>query len=134
MRFRIMKGKEQGMFLLAASGRIDDDSSWDLLQVAQIMLSMPRCRELVIDLQGVEIDDDLSTLNTDILVSVFEESLLLKDCTLIVRFGNNDEIRLCADQLPLEPALPYVNVRLDEAKVYGRAMQWLEKEARLLAH
>ncbi|WP_310601338.1 hypothetical protein [Desulfobulbus sp.] len=134
MRFRIVKESDGEVYLIVVSGEVDEDSGWDLLQVAQTMMLMPHCRELVIDLRGARIEDDLSTFSTDTLVSVFEENLLDKDSALVIRFGDNDEIRLCSDQLPLEPMQPYVNVRLDEAKMYGRAMQWLEQEARLLVN
>jgi len=132
MRFRIVKEKGGEVFLIVVSGEIDEDSGWDLLQVAQTMMLMPNCRELVIDLLGAKIEDELSIFSTDTLASVFEENLLDKDSALVIRFGDNDEIRLCSGQMPLEPVQPYVNVRLDEAKMYGRAMQWLEREVRLL--
>jgi len=134
MRFRIMKSTDGLVYSIIVSGEMDDDAGWDILQVAQAMLSMPHCRELIIDLRSAEIDEELSVLNTDTLVSVFEESLLLKDSTLVVRFLDDSEIRLCSDQLPLEPFTAYANVSIDEAKFYGKAMKWLEQEARLLTN
>lgn len=134
MRFRIMKNSDGLVYSIVVSGEIDDDAGWDILQVAQAMLSMPRCRELIIDLRSAEIDEELSVLNTDTLVSVFEEGMLLKDSTLVVRFLDDSEIRLCSDQLPLEPITAYANVSIDEAKFYGKAMKWLEQEARLLTN
>ncbi|WP_028319459.1 hypothetical protein [Desulfobulbus elongatus] len=134
MRFRITKKHDGSVYSIVVSGEIDDDAGWDLLQIAQTMVRMPHCRELVLDLRGAMIDDDVSVFNTDTLVSVFEEGLLHKDSTLVVRFRDDSEIRLCSDQLPLEPAQPYANVRLDEAKLYGKAMKSLEQEAKLLTH
>ena len=132
MRFRIAKEHDGEVFLIVVSGKIDEDCGWDLLQIAQTMMYMPHCRELVIDLRGAKIVDELSTFSTDTLVSVFEENLLSKDSAVVIQFGDSDEIRLCSDQLPLEPVQPYVNVRLNEVKMYCRAMQWLGQEARLL--
>jgi len=134
MRFRIMKTNAGTTCSIVVSGELDDDAGWDLLQISQTMLGMPHCRELIIDLRAAVIDVDLTVLNTDTLASVFEEGLLLKDSALIIRFRDDSEIRLCSDQLPLEPVASYANVCLDEAKLYGRAMQWLEQEARLLAN
>jgi len=134
MRFRIMK-KNGGLgYTIVVSGEMDDDAGWDLLQIAQTMLLMPHCRELVVDLRAAVLDEELSVLNTDTLASVFEEGLLLKDSVLIVRFRDDSEIRLSSDQRPLEPVVPYAEVRIDEAKFYGRAMKWLMQEARLLAN
>mgnify|MGYP001102021386 CR=1 FL=1 len=134
MRFRILKSTDGLVYSIVVSGEMDDDAGWDILQVAQAMLGMPHCRELIIDLRSAAIDEELSVLNTDTLVSVFEESLLLKDSTLVVRFLDDSEIRLCSDQLPLEPFIAYANVSIDEAKFYGKAMKWLEQEARLLTN
>ena len=134
MRFRITKNQEGTTYSIVVSGEINDDSCWDLLQVAQTMLHMPHCRELIIDLRAADIDEDVSVLNTDTLVSVFEEGLLLKDSALTLRLGDDSEIRFCSDQLPLKPAHLYEDVRMDAAKVYIRAMKWLEQEARLLAN
>jgi len=134
MRFRIRKDNDKTAYSIIVSGEMDDDAGWDILQIAQTMLNMPHCRELVIDLRSAVIDEELSVLNTDTLVSVFEEGLLKKDSTLLVRFHDESEIRLSSDQLPLEPMLCYANVSIDEAKFYGRAMKWLEQEARFLAN
>ncbi len=134
MRFRIKKENDGTVYSIVVSGEVDDDAGWDILQIAQTMLNMPHCRELIIDLRSAVIDDELSVLNTDTLVSVFEEGLLKKDSTLLVRFLDDSEIRLCSDQLPLEPAICYTNVSIDEAKFYGRAMKWLEQEARFWAN
>lgn len=134
MRFRIRKDNDKTTYSIIVSGEMDDDAGWDILQIAQTMLNMTHCRELVIDLRSAVIDEDLSVLNTDTLVSVFEEGLLKKDSTLLVRFNDESEIRLSSDQLPLEPMLCYANVSIDEAKFYGRAMKWLEQEARFLAN
>jgi hypothetical protein len=134
MRFRIKKNDDGTTYSIIVSGVMDDDAGWDILQIAQTMLNMPHCTELIIDLRSAVIDEDLSVLNTDTLASVFEEGLLKKDSTLLVRFLDDSEIRLCSDQLPLEPTVYYTNVTIDEAKFYGRAMKWLEQEARLLAN
>ena len=134
MRFRIIKNTDSLAYSIVVSGEMDDDAGWDILQIAQAMLSMPRCRELLIDLRSAELDEELSVLNTDTLVSVFEEGMLLKDSTLVVRFLDDSEIRLCSDRLPLKPITAYANVRIDEAKFYGKAMKWLEQEARLLTN
>jgi hypothetical protein len=129
-----MKNNDGTVYTVVVSGELDDDAGWDLLQIAQTMLLMPHCRELIVDLRAATLDEDLSVLNTDTLASVFEEGLLLKDSTLTLRFRDDSEIRLCSDQLPLEPVVSYANVSLDEAKFYGKAMKWLEQEARLLAN
>jgi hypothetical protein len=134
MRFRIRKNNEGTVYSIVVSGGLDDDAGWDIFQVAQTMLNMDHCRELVIDLRSAVIDEELSVLNTDTLASVFEEVLLKKDSTLFIRFRDDSEIRLCSDQLPLKPTLSYVDVRMDEAKFYGRAMKWIEQEARFFAH
>ena len=134
MRFRITKNQEGTTYSIIVSGEINDDSCWDLLQVAQTMLHMPHCRELIIDLRAADIDDDVAVLNTDTLVSVFEEGLLLKDSALTLRLGHDSEIRFCSDQLPIKPTHLYEDVRMDAAKVYIRVMKWLEQEARLLAN
>ena len=134
MRFRITKNQEGTTYSIVVSGEINDDSCWDLLQVAQIMLHMPHCRELIIDLRAADIDDEVSVFNTDTLVSVFEEGLLLKDSTLTLRLGDDTEICFSSDLLPLKPTHSYENVRMDDAKVYIRAMKWLAQEARLLAN
>jgi hypothetical protein len=129
-----MKQKDRPAYSIIVSGEMNDDAGWDLLQIAQTMLHMPHCRELTLDLCAAVIEEELSIFNTDTLVSVFEEGLLLKDASLIVRFSDESEICLSSDQQPLEPAIAYTNVSLDEAKLYGRAMRWLEQEARLLAN
>lgn len=134
MRFRIRKNNDGTVYIIVVTGGMDDDAGWDILQVAQTMLNMPHCRELIIDLRSVVIDEELSVLNTDTLASVFEEVLLKKDSTLFIRFRDDSEIRLCSDQLPLKPTVFYVDVRMDEAKFYGRAMKWIEQEARFFVH
>ena len=134
MRFRITKNQEGTTYSIVVSGEINDDSCWDLLQVAQTMLHMPRCRELIIDMRAADIDDEVSVFNTDTLVSVFEEGLLLKDSALTLRLRDGHEIRFSSDQLPLKPMHSYENVPMDDAKVYIRAMKWLAQEARLLAN
>ena len=45
MRFRIRKNEHGSVYTIVVSGEMDDESGWDLLQVAQVMLAMPRCRE-----------------------------------------------------------------------------------------
>ena len=47
MRFRISKNQDGTVRTIIVSGAMDEESGWDLLQVAQIMLAMERCRELV---------------------------------------------------------------------------------------
>lgn len=134
MRFRIRKNNDGTVYFIVVSGGMDDDAGWDILQVAQTMLNMPHCRELIIDLRSTVIDEELSVLNTDTLASVFEEVLLKKDSSLFIRFQDDSEIRLCSDQLPLKQTVFYVDVRMDEAKFYGRAMKWIEQEARFFMH
>ena len=46
MRFRISKNQDGTVRTIIVSGAMDEESGWDLLQVAQIMLAMERCREL----------------------------------------------------------------------------------------
>jgi len=132
MRFRITKNNDGSTYSIVVSGNMDEDAGWDILQIAQTMLNMPRCKELTIDVRSALIYEDLSVFNTDTLASVFEEGLLRKDCALVVLYRNNNEIRLCSDQLPLESPPGFANVSINEAKFFGRAMKWLELEARLL--
>lgn len=133
MRFRIMKMNDGTAYAIVVSGELNDDAGWDLLQIAQTMLHMPHCTHLLIDLRAALIDEELTVFNSDTLVSVFQEGLLRKDSTLTIRLRDDSEISLCSDQLPLEANVSYASVRLDEAKMYGKAMRWLEQEARLLA-
>ncbi len=132
MRFRITKNNEGSVYSMIVSGEMDDDAGWDVLQIAQTMLNMPHCTELIIDLRSAMMDGDFSLFNTDTLVSVFEEGLLRKDCALVIRCGDDHEIRLCSDQLLLEPPDQFTNVGINEAKFYGRVMKWLEQEARFM--
>lgn len=134
MRFRINKNNEGSIYTIIVSGEMDDDGSWDVLQVAQTMLGMPRCRELIIDLQAAVHDEEYSIFNSDTLVSVFEEGLLNKDCSLVVRFSEKEEIRFSSDQLPFENLPVFTNVTIDEAKFFGKAMKWLGQEVRLLVN
>ncbi|ADW17694.1 hypothetical protein Despr_1540 [Desulfobulbus propionicus DSM 2032] len=134
MRFRISKQNDGTAYSIVVTGELTDDTAWDILQIAQTMLGMAQCRELVIDLRSAVLDEELSVFNTDILVSVFEEGLLKKDSSLVLRFRDESEIRLCSDQLPLEARPLFANVPLDEAKFYGRALKWLEQEARFLVN
>ena len=132
MRFRITKNNAGSIYSIVVSGEVDDDAGWDILQIAQTMLNMPHCRELIIDLRSTLIEDGLSVFNTDTLASVFEEGLLKKDSALVIRYLDDYEIRLCSDQLPLEPSSGYAYVNINEAKFYGQAMKWIEREARFL--
>ena len=134
MRFRITKNNEGSVYSIVVSGELDDDGGWDILQIAQAMLNMAHCRELIIDVRSAMIDDELSVFNTDTLTSVFEENLLRKDSALVVRFRDESEICLCSDQLPFEEPPAFVNVSINEAKFFGRAMKWVEQEARFLVH
>ncbi|MBV5316542.1 MAG: hypothetical protein JZU50_01925 [Desulfobulbaceae bacterium] len=132
MRFRITKNNEGSIYSMIVSGEIDDDAGWDVLQIAQTMLNMPHCTELIIDLRSAMIDEDVTIFNTDTLVSVFEEGLLRKDSTLVIRCFDDHEIRLSSDQQLLETPEKFTNVGINEAKFYGRVMKWLEKEARFM--
>lgn len=134
MRFRISKNHEAQVYTIMVSGEMNDDGGWDILQIAQTMLHLPNCQTLVIDLCNTLIDEEVTVLNLDILVSVFEEAVSMQDNTLIVRYRHDREIRCTADELTLGPRIPYYNVPLDEAKLCSRAMQWLGQEACLLAH
>jgi hypothetical protein len=134
MRFRIRKNNDSSVYSIVVSGILDDDGGWDILQIAQTMLGMTRCRELIIDLRAATIDEGLSVFTTDTLLSVFEERLMEKDAALIIRHRHDSEIRLYSDQLPLRPTAGFVNVHLNEAKFFVRAMKWLEQEARFLVH
>lgn len=134
MRFRITKNSDGSVYSIIVSGEIDDDAGWDVLQIAQVMLNMSTCRELIVDVRGAVIDDELSVFNTDTMVSVFEEGLLRKDSALTVRFRDESELRLCSDQLPLAVPQGYVDVSMNEAKFFGRAMKWVEQEARFMMH
>jgi hypothetical protein len=134
MRFRIRKEQDGSVYFIIVSGLVDDDGGWDIMQIAQTMLNMTKCRKLVIDLRTALLDEGLSVFTTDTLLAVFEEGLLSKDASLIIRHRYDSEIRLYSDQLPVKPAGKFVNVHIDEAKFFGQAMKWLEREARILAH
>lgn len=134
MRFRISKHHETQVYTIMVRGEMNDDGGWDILQIAQTILHLPNCQTLVIDLCDTLIDEEVTVLNLDILVSVFEEAVSIQDTTLIVRYRHDREIRLTADALTLGPRMPYYNVPLGEAKLCSRAMQWLGQEASLLVH
>lgn len=123
MRFRIKKDQDNTVYSIVVSGEVEGDAGWDLLQIAQTMLNTPQCGELIIDLRSAMIEVELAVLNTDTLVSVFEEGLLKKDSTLIIRLHDDSEICLCSDQLPLDPTVNSSSVSINEAKFYGRAMK-----------
>ncbi len=133
MRFRISKNQDGTVRTIIVSGAMDEESGWDLLQVAQIMLAMERCRELVVDLQAAVIDEEVTVFNSDTLVSVFEERLCAKDCAVVFRCADGNEIRMQSGLSPLPTMPAFTSVSLGEARFYGRAMRWLEQEARLLA-
>ena len=133
MRFRISKNQDGTVRTIIVSGAMDEESGWDLLQVAQIMLAMERCRELVVDLQAAVIDEEVTVFNSDTLVSVFEERLCAKDCAVVFRCAEGNEIRMQSGLSPLPTPPAFTSVSLGEARFYGRAMRWLEQEARLLA-
>jgi hypothetical protein len=133
MRFRIRKNEDGSVYTIVVSGEMDDESGWDLLQVAQVMLAMPRCRELVVDLQAAIIDEEVTVFNSDTLVSVFEERMFTKDCTVVFRCADGNEICISSGREPLEMAPAFANVSLQEARRYGRALRWLAQEARMLA-
>ena len=133
MRFRISKNQDGTVRTIIVSGAMDEESGWDLLQVAQIMLAMERCRELVVDLQAAVIDEEVTVFNSDTLVSVFEERLCAKDCAVVFRCADGNEIRMQSGLSPLPTMPAFTSVSLGEARFYGRAMRWLEQEARQLA-
>lgn len=133
MRFRISKNQDGSVRTIIVSGGMDEESGWDLLQVAQIMLAMERCRELVVDLQAAVIDEEVTVFNSDTLVSVFEERLCAKDCAVVFRCADGNEIRMQSGLSPLPNPPAFTSVSLGEARFYGRALRWLEQEARLLA-
>ena len=133
MRFRISKNQDGTVRTIIVSGAMDEESGWDLLQVAQIMLAMERCRELVVDLQAAVIAEEVTGFNSDTLVSVFEERLCAKDCAVVFRCADGNEIRMQSGLSPLPTPHAFTSVSLGEARFYGRAMRWLEQEARLLA-
>ena len=133
MRFRIRKNEHGSVYTIVVSGEMEDESGWDLLQVAQVMLAMPRCRELVVDLQAAIIDEEVTVFNSDTLVSVFEERMFTKDCTVVFRCADGNEICISSGREPLEMAPAFANVSLQEARRYGRALRWLAQEARMLA-
>ena len=133
MRFRISKNQDGTVRTIIVSGAMDEESGWDLLQVAQIMLAMERCRELVVDLQAAVIDEEVTVFNSDTLVSGFEARLCAKDCAGVFRCADGNEIRMQSGLSPLPTPPAFTSVSLGEARFYGRAMRWLEQEARLLA-
>lgn len=132
MRFRIRKNSDGAVFTVVVGGAMDEGDAWDVLLVAQTMLSMARCRELVLDLRDASIDDEVTVFNTDTLMSVFEEGLCQKDRTVVLRHPGDKEIRISSDQLPLAVNQEYAEVSVGEAKFFSRALQWLEQEARFL--
>ena len=133
MRFRISKNQDGTVRTIIVSGAMDEESGWDLLQVAQIMLAMERCRELVVDLQAAVIDEEVTVFNSDTLVSVFEERLCAKDCAVVFRCADGNEIRMQSGLSPLPTPHAFTSVSLGEALFYGRAMRLIEQYARLLA-
>ncbi|MDX9835343.1 MAG: hypothetical protein RBT36_09060 [Desulfobulbus sp.] len=133
MRFRIKKSQDGVVRTIVVSGTVDEESGWDLLQIAQIMLAMPSCQKLVVDLQGAIIDEEVTVLNSDTLVSVFEERLFVKNCTVVFRYRDGNEIHMQSGLSPLLNPPVFVSVPLGDARLYGRAMRWIEQEARLLA-
>lgn len=132
MRLRIKKNSDGSVFTVVVTGAMDDSQAWDMLLVAQTMLGMARCRELVLDLRDAFVDEEVTVFNTDTLMSVFEEALCLKDRTVVIYQPNEGEIRISSDQLPLAATPVYANVSVDEAKFFGRALKWIEQEARFL--
>ncbi len=132
MRLRIKKNSDGSVFTVVVTGAMDDSQAWDMLLVAQTMLGMARCRELVLDLRDAFVDEEVTVFNTDTLMSVFEEALCLKDRTVVIYQPSEGEIRISSDQLPLAATPVYANVSVDEAKFFGRALKWIEQEARFL--
>ena len=132
MRFRIRKNEDNTVFTMVVGGTMNEGNAWDMLLVAQTMLGMARCRELVLDLRGAVIEDEVTVFNTDTLMSVFEEGLCQQDRTVVLRHPGDQEIRISSDQLPLTASQEYEAVSVSEAKFFGRALQWLEQEARFL--
>jgi hypothetical protein len=132
MRLRLNKHDDSSIFTLVVSGAIDESQAWDVLMVAQTMLGMARCRELVLDMRDAAVDEEVTVFNTDTLMSVFEEALCLKDRTVVICQPEDREIRICSDQLPLAAAPAYTDVSVEEAKFFGRALKWIEQEARFL--
>ena len=132
MRFRIKKNNDGSAYAIVVSGVMDNEAGWDILQVAQTMLNRPLCTELLIDLRSVRVREDFSVFNTETLVSVFEGGLLQKDSALVIRYRDDNEIRFCSDQLPLDPSSALTKARFEESKFVGKVMRWLDQEARLL--
>lgn len=132
MRFRITKNNDGSVCTIIVSGLVDDDTGWDILQIGQTMLGMPHCAELIIDLRLAMISEELSIFNTDTLLSIFEEGLMKKDRSLVIRCYDDQEIRLCSDQQLLKPAVEATDMGISEAKFYGRMIKWLEREARFM--
>ncbi len=58
--------------------------------------------------------------------------MFTKDCAVIFRLADGNEICISSGQEPLESRLP-ADVSLQEARRYGRALRWLAQEARMLA-
>lgn len=129
MRFRITKNNDGSVYAIIVSGVVDDEAGWDILQIGQTMLSRPHCTELIIDLRLAMINEELSVFNTDTLLSIFEDGLMQKDRTLVIRCFDDQEIRLCSNQQLLKPAVAPGSMGISEAKFYGRVMKWLEREA-----
>ena len=132
MRFRIKKNNEGTIYAIVVSGAMDDAAGWDVLQVAQTLLNRPLCQELTIDLRSAPLSEDLALFDAETLASVFEEAMLQKDSVLIIRYRNDNEIRFCSDQLPLQPPSAYAKASISEAKYFSKVMKWLDREARFL--
>lgn len=132
MRFKITKNNKGTTCSIVVCGEMDEEAGWDILQIAQTMLSLPHCSELIIDVRSALIPEDFAVFTTDTLLSVFEMTLLAKDSAVVIRYRHNNEIRLCSDQLPFEPPARFAGVSNNEAKILGRAIKWLQFETHLV--
>ena len=134
MRFRIRKSKNGSDCTIVVTDEMDKDAGWDVLAVAQTMLNLPLCTELILDFRSVVIVEELSMFHLDTLAAVFEEGLLQKDSAVVIRYREDKEIRFCSDQRLLEPSAVFAPMSVNEARFFGRPMDWLAPDPRFLVN
>ena len=131
MRFRIRKNEDGSVYTIVVSGEMDDESGWDLLRVAQVMLAMPAagnwwwtCRRAIIDGDRVQLrHPGVGVRGADVH----------QDCTVVFRCAEGNEICISSGREPLEMAPAFANVSLQEAGATARALRWLARSRMLAA-
>ena len=90
-------------------------------------------RALVRDPEVLLLDEPTSNMDTDSELMLQKRLFsVMQDRTVVLRHPGDQEIRISSDQLPLTASQEYEAVSVSEAKFFGRALQWLEQEARFL--